>query len=237
MDMSHIEPQDKSMRASGIVGSKTVRESLYDILNVTASASKADIRESYIRLKNAFGGQSQALYSLMSDEQAQATLSKIEEAFRILNDDARRQIYDREAGFVETPTTPTPHYESKAENTARVDRVQSVPVNLTASTASKDDVREALLKIVADSDASDGDMYRRLREAAGVSEKEMRERTKVGAEYLQAMETNGFERLPQAVFVKGFLRSYLKYLGIGDVERLADAYAERLREWQTRSKT
>lgn len=209
------------------------RESLYETLNVAPGSTNSEIRESYIRLKSAFSGQSQALYSLMTDEQAQSTLSGIEEAFRILNDEARRQIYDREAGFAQVPT-PAATPEIRPEVTLRPAAAKSMPVNLTANSATKDEVRDRLQKIVAESDASDGDMYRRLREAAGVTEKEMQERTKVTAEYLYALEANGFEKLPQAVFVKGFLRSYLKYLGVGDADRLAAAYAERLRDWQTR---
>jgi cytoskeleton protein RodZ len=55
--------------------------------------------------------------------------------------------------------------------------------------------------------------------------------------YLRAIESNRFDRLPQAVYVKGFLRSYFRYLGVPEAEKLIAAYSQRLIDWQASKKS
>ena len=222
-----------AIRAGGSVLQGTARETLYEILNVSPQATKNEIRESYVRLKSAFAGGGQALYSLMSEEQAQAALAKIEEAFRLLNDDQRRHLYD--SGPAQNSLQGSVHLasSSKTSGSPAQTRVVSTKVDAAQIQAAQSRVQE----IIEAGDPADGDLFRSLREAMGVSEAEMQHRTKVTSTYLTAMESNQFERLPQAVFVKGFLKSYLQYLGVKDMDRLANAYAERLRNWQIAKKT
>src|SRR5262245_46301802 len=73
----------------------------YEILNVSPTSSKTQIREAYIRLKNTFASHSQALYSLMSEEESQEMMTQIEEAFNVLKDDMRRKQYDMEMGWAQ----------------------------------------------------------------------------------------------------------------------------------------
>ena len=42
--------------------------------------------------------------------------------------------------------------------------------------------------------------------------------------------------LPQAVYVKGFLRSYFRYLSVPDAEKLVSAFSARLSDWQANRK-
>ena len=65
----------------------------------------------------------------------------------------------------------------------------------------------------------------------------MQERIKVSIGYLRAIETNRFERLPQAVYVKGFLRSYFRYLDVPESDKLVNAFSARLTDWQSHKKT
>ncbi len=75
------------------------REDFYRILNVPRTASRTQIRESYVRLQNTFSSQSQSFYGLFSDDEAQEVLRKVELAFRTLNDDHTRRAYDRDMGW------------------------------------------------------------------------------------------------------------------------------------------
>ena len=110
-------------------------------------------------------------------------------------------------------------------------------IKLKANAVGGEPIRAQFTEMIAASDPADGDLYRRLRESAGVSEEEMQERIKVSIGYLRAIETNRFERLPQAVYVKGFLRSYFRYLDVPESDKLVNAFSARLTDWQSHKKT
>ena len=93
-----------------------------------------------------------------------------------------------------------------------------------------------MAELLKESDLGDGVTLQRLRELCEVSEAEMQDRTKISLEYIRSIESNRFERLPQAVYVKGFIRSYLRYLGVKDEEAIIQAFAARLSAWQQGSK-
>ena len=229
----------------------------YRVLDVGANASRIEIREAYLRLKNAYGAGSAALYSLISEEEAEGQMALVEEAFRVLNDEVSRRDYDRKLGAVAAtspdgtrqgaaalgdyaPPAEAPLFGS-AGDALGGDRIRttrsSLPIiKLKANRAADGDTQSKLVAIMEDSDPGDGDLFRRLREAVGVSEEEMCERTKVSIAYVRGIEQNRFERLPQAVYVKGFLRSYFRYLCVPDAEKLVAAFSARLTDWQANRK-
>lgn len=67
-----------------------------------------------------------------------------------------------------------------------------------------------------------GEKLKKIREDAGVSINEIAKATKVRKRYLEMIEEEKFDSLPPDVYVRGFLNSYAKYLGIesSDVLRL-----------------
>src|SRR3989338_2974446 len=93
--------------------SSTEEKNYYDLLEVSASASPQEIRMAYIRAKTAYRKDSVALYSLISEEETEDMLRKIEEAFQTLSNSERRREYDRKHGVlsaenVEGPGVKTP---------------------------------------------------------------------------------------------------------------------------------
>lgn len=63
---------------------------------------------------------------------------------------------------------------------------------------------------------SPGEHLKRERELRGHTLKKVFEVTRVPLKYLEAIEADDFDSLPQPTFVKGFLRAYCKFLGIDD---------------------
>ena len=68
--------------------------SLYDILEISQDACKAQVREAYVRLKNTYASSNQAIYSLISEDEGQNGNSESGEAYRVLSDDILRKDYD-----------------------------------------------------------------------------------------------------------------------------------------------
>lgn len=63
-----------------------------------------------------------------------------------------------------------------------------------------------------------GTWLRQQREMREIHLSEIADRTKISLRYLRAMEQDNFDLLPGAVFVKGFLREYAKYVGLNPDE-------------------
>lgn len=70
--------------------------------------------------------------------------------------------------------------------------------------------------------AAFGLALRRLREQKGLSVGEVCDRLKMPARQIEALETGAYETLPEPVFVRGFLRSYARFLDMD--ETVLDEY-------------
>ena len=65
-----------------------------------------------------------------------------------------------------------------------------------------------------------GEYLRRERELRHISLDEVVESTKISRRYLEAIEDGRYDRLPGEAFVRGFIRSYVKYIGLDPQETM-----------------
>src|SRR5512147_2408960 len=72
-----------------------------------------------------------------------------------------------------------------------------------------------------------GSKLRQTREAQGIQIDEAANVTRIGKNYLIAMEEEAFDRLPSPAYVKGFLRVYAGFLGLSGDE-IVSLYEESL---------
>jgi len=70
-----------------------------------------------------------------------------------------------------------------------------------------------------------GSYLKHERELRGVPLEEIAAVTKVHIRFLEALENNEFDQLPGEVFIKGYIRSYAKVIGL-DSEEMVTAYEE-----------
>ncbi len=88
---------------------------------------------------------------------------------------------------------------------------------------------EAAAEIEAAEDAigalTAGDILQQERQRLGLNEKEIADQLHITKHYVKALESNSYEKLPGAVFAKGYLKSYALLLGL-DVEDLLSRYDE-----------
>jgi len=66
--------------------------------------------------------------------------------------------------------------------------------------------------------ASFGEEMRKEREIRGISLKEIADSTKISKRYLECLERDDYTNLPAAVFTRGFVREYARYLGLNPDE-------------------
>jgi len=75
-----------------------------------------------------------------------------------------------------------------------------------------------------------GAVLRQMREEMQIPLSEMAEKTNIRTTYLEALEAERFDVLPPAaVYVRGFVRAYLEFLGLTRSD-LVDQYMARYRE-------
>ena len=72
-----------------------------------------------------------------------------------------------------------------------------------------------------------GAELRKLREARGVTLREIALVTKIGVRFLEYIEEDRVALLPAPVYLRGFLMEYGRVIGL-DPRRTADAYMARL---------
>lgn len=265
-----MNEQASSSTSSNDAFSSANQETYYQILDVAHSATRLEIREAYIRLKNTYASTSQALYSLFSEEDARANLKSLEEAYRVLDDDVLRREYDArlfnfnthnpEQTHASTPMgngvfehgscsvfdsgSEAPSGSPANENMAWTGLVSN-DLNGGANTsvtprgkrfakyAGKEKVQEEMVSVLNDRQQSNGEVLVKLREIAGVSHEGVQETTKISLQYIICLENDDFQSLPAFVYVKGFLKSYLEFLGIEkQAEAFAKEYLENLNHWR-----
>lgn len=77
----------------------TEKKNYYEVLEIQIGASPQEIERAYTRARNAYSGDSVALYSLMSADDCAEVLNTIEEAYSVLGFPEKRREYDRIRGF------------------------------------------------------------------------------------------------------------------------------------------
>ena len=102
---------------------------------------------------------------------------------------------------------------------------------LVASDAMKSGIQKKIQDLIDAGDPGDGALYKKIRTLVGISQEEMQDHIKISIGYIKNLEENCFDLLPQEVYVKGFLKSYLRFLGVPESDRLVGAYTERLKHW------
>jgi hypothetical protein len=75
-------------------------QTYYDILDIKPDASPQEVREAYLKTKAAYNKDSVALYTLISADEREQMIRRIEEAYDVLSNPERRKQYDGNHGML-----------------------------------------------------------------------------------------------------------------------------------------
>lgn len=64
--------------------------------------------------------------------------------------------------------------------------------------------------------------FKETREDMGLSVSDVTDTLRIGREYIEAIENSEFDKLPDRVYAIGFIRNYARFLGIDEVEAIAE---------------
>ena len=77
--------------------------------------------------------------------------------------------------------------------------------------------------------ASIGEQLRLAREGRGIPLREISDQTRISVRYLEAIESNDYDRLPGGVFNRSFIKAYARCVGYDEKEAI-EGYTRYLRE-------
>jgi flagellar biosynthesis protein FlhG len=177
----------------------------HDVLEVERGATDEEIRRAYKRMCAVFDPENLVTFGLFDEDGLEAARTRIDEAYDVLLDPARRRPYEISV-FPEAQETKTQTEQ------------EQVPSGELPPAPS----------ITPDTEFG-GALLRAVRESQGTSLDQISERTKVGTNYLRCIEEDEFEKLPAAVYVRGFVTEFAKCLRL-DPEQVSQSYLRRYKE-------
>jgi hypothetical protein len=108
-----------------------------------------------------------------------------------------------------------------------LDQKRHAVEEVTGSAPGGLDVNEEISRISKFSGAS----LRHIREKLGVELYDIGNATKIHTPYLENIELEKFNLLPEEIYMKGYLTAYAKHLSL-DAARVVSDYMERYRDWK-----
>ena len=180
----------------------------YEILEISPKATEEEVRVAYEKLHLIYTPTSPGITVLFTPEEVKEIHDKVEEAYRVLRDPRTQRDYDlmlRGEGAM--PAAPPPS------------------ATVTHRILSSKEIKEAL----GDAEITwSGKQLRNIRQHLSLDFDEVAAQTKVGKHNLKAIEEEDIEALPAPVYLKGFLRTYAKALGL-DPHRVTEDYLEGIK--------
>ena len=204
----------------------------YEVLEVSIDADPREIRQSYIRAKNAYAPDGPALYSLMSRDECATILETVEEAYAILSDPDKRRQYDSAHGLNHGVNFQIPrrtHYRGE-ERERCMAREKTMPKIVTTKKFALDYSANPQFDQEIDRTTEfTGEFLKKIREYKNVDLPRMSELTRVSKTYLRYIESEEFDKLPAPVYVRGFIFQYAKCLKLNP-DMVATSYIYRLKK-------
>jgi flagellar biosynthesis protein FlhG len=179
---------------------------------VSPNVTVKEIQRAYEHAKETFHRDSLAIYSLFSEEEVNEIQAAIEEAYRVLADEALRNSYDRS----HLPTSSGQKWEKPTE-VQGISREKESSLSFTG------------LSFNVEEEVYRGKILRQIREKMGIDLKTISTETKISIKILEWIEEEVLEKLPAPVYLKGFLKGYAQSLGL-DPQKVVEGYFQFLSE-------
>lgn len=215
------------------------KKNYYEVLEVETNANPQQIENAYIRSRNAYSGDSVALYSLMTKDECDSILGQIEEAYSVLGFPEKRREYDRLRGFnqsgMKTPVKMekihTVHsIEDRPKDEIQYENFGSnlIEAKVSKLTAQKKfgleyEENSEMEGKIRDCNDYSGKFLKEIREYKNVAIDRMAEMTRISKTHITAIENEDVSKLPADVYVRGYVYQYAKVLKL-DPDRVASSY-------------
>lgn len=192
----------------------------YELLEILPNASPLEIRRAYKRIFELYQDESIVNHSFFSKEERHEILSHLENAYLALIDLESRAQYDRrliELGLLDEEgrhsngmKEPVPIYDFK-----KIHFDMFAPGRRVEELKERVSQNQLIQKTLAQDILTGADLHR-IRTELEIDLEDIADNTKVQIGMLRAIEQDNLELLPPVVYLKGFLKSYARYLQIDE---------------------
>jgi len=203
----------------------------YEMLDVKPNAAALEIRSAYNAALQIYQTDSLVSYSFFSPEERKKILALLEKAYFTLINEKEREIYDNELirlGILNsteknaTVKGPVSIFDiNRQRDTSGMLKTHNA--ELKAKVSQNQRIRE----ILSQQKISGADL-KAIRNELGVAIEQIHQETKIRIDYLNSIEENNIEKLPAAVYLKGFIKAYLKCLCIEPADEISARYMSGL---------
>ncbi len=212
------KPKENSLGMG--MSAEPVKENLYQLLNISPSASISEIIQAYRQARQAFSEGSLATYSLMAEREKKDLLDNLEYAYLTLTNPEKRRLYDRQLtskaeessdGQAAGPILKAVEEEGSPS--------QPTPSSPFAGTTAPAPTLQGKVT---------GAELRRVREQLSYTLEDVARITKIPKRFLQAMESEDVPKMPAHVYVQGFLTNVAQLYKLNP-RTTVEGFLERLR--------
>ena len=204
----------------------------YEMLDIKPDATVMEIRGAYNAALQMYQSDSLVSYSFFTPEERSQILALLEKAYFTLINETQREIYNNELtrmGIIcvtengaAVKKCPVNIFDINRENDNTVMRK-----NHNAELKIKVSQNQRVREIISRQDISGADL-KEIRNELGVAIEKIHQETKIRLDYLNYIEEDEAKKLPAAVFLKGFIKAYLKSLYIEPADEISARYMSSL---------
>jgi DnaJ-class molecular chaperone len=187
-------------------------QTYYEILEVSPAATSKEIQKAYEHAKETFHTDSLAVYSLFTAREVQEIQVAIEEAYRVLMDEASRKSYDQS------------HYQILDQQ-----KLEKPPERPAPLREKKPPPASADVSVHVGEKIYRGKALKQIREKMRIDLETIAQETRINLKTLEFIEGEDLEKLPPLVYLKGFLKGYAQSLGL-DPHRVVEEYVHFMDE-------
>ncbi|MGA2782214.1 MAG: helix-turn-helix domain-containing protein [Smithella sp.] len=203
----------------------------YEMLDVKPDATALEIRSAYNSALQMYQSDSLVSYSFFSPEERKEILALLEKAYFVLINEKERDLYDNELirlGIIDsTERNPAVKKPVSIFDINRQSDVSGILKTHNAELKAKVSQNQRIGEILSQQKISGTDL-KAIRSELGVTIENIHQETKIRIDYLNCIEENNIEKLPAAVFLKGFIKAYLKCLYIEPADEISARYMSGL---------
>lgn len=207
------------------------KQNHYELLEIAPCASPMEIRRAYKNAFELYKDESIVSYSFFTPEERKEIISRLEEAYLTLINPESRAEYDRiliESGAVEEEAP----YQHKIKDPISIYDIRKTHAAMIGPRKRPEDLKyvvshHQLIQEIMSQDTITGADLCKIRKELGISLEKIAEETNIRISMLRAIEEDDFDSFPPMVYLKGFLKSYARYLQV-DEHVIIHGYIKRV---------